>query len=241
LIKNVTALHDLEVAQKSAIADIFGLHRNSLVAPTLALADTPFMSVRKECLQHSRIIRLSQIFDSADWTDHALPYVSAGLGLPHPSTLLKFSSRSELLEELHFEPRRQRFTSLFNGYVTVECLRSIVAREIPWCESRMLLLWLFRKLNSFQLRPACRLCGSAPITQLHVATCGAIPLRLLNDPILMGAASSVDSSRLPVESVAQHLDSLEPFHHRRFIHRLSSVIFDAVIAVYGTRADLLAI
>ena len=194
------------------------------------------MSVRRECLQHSRINRLSQIFDSADWTDHALPYVSAGLGLPHPSTFLKFSSGAELLEELHFELRRQRFTSL--GHVTVECFRSIVARDIPWCESRMLLLWLLRKFNSLRLRPACRICGSAPFTQLHVATCGAIPLRLLNDPILMGSASSVDSSRLPVESVAQHLDLQEPFHHRRFIHRLSSVIFDAVIAVYGTRADL---
>ena len=53
---------------------------------------------------------------------------------------------------------------------------------------------------------ACRICDSAPITQLHVAACGLS----LNEPILMDAASPVDSSRLLVKSVTQQLDSLEP-------------------------------
>jgi hypothetical protein len=99
------SLHDLEVAQKSSIATLFRVNINSLVALTLALADVSSMAVRKECLQLSRLHSLSNVFDSIEWTDHALPYVSASLALPHPSTLIKFSSRAELLEELHFEPR----------------------------------------------------------------------------------------------------------------------------------------
>jgi hypothetical protein len=65
----------------------------------------------------------------------------------------------------------------------------------------------------------------APTTQLNVATCGSIPLQVLTEPILRNAASA-------------HLASLEPIDHRRFIHRLSCIIYNAVTAMYGTRVTI---
>jgi hypothetical protein len=47
------------------------------------------------------------------------------------------------------------------------------ASEIPCSEFPMLILWLLRKFNSFHIK----ICGSPPITQLHVETCGAVPLQ----------------------------------------------------------------
>lgn len=78
LIKTSAALHNLEVAQKSSIASLFGININSLVAPTLALAYVPNMAVRKECLQLSRLHNLFHVFDSLEWTDHALPPINIG-------------------------------------------------------------------------------------------------------------------------------------------------------------------
>jgi hypothetical protein len=46
-------------------------------------------------------------------------------------------------------------------------------------------------------------------------------------------ASAVASSRFPEESVVQHLASLEPIDHRRFIHRFFCIIYNAVTAVYA--------
>ena len=213
LIRSQSALNALEVAQKSAICTIFGLHINSLTVPTLALADVPSMTVRRACLTHDRLKRLQHTFDSDDWMAHALPFVSVGLGLPPPSSSLIYSCRSELLEALHFEPRRLRFASLFGNLITFDCFRLLLAHHIPWSESRMLLLWIFRKFNSFNpLRP-CRVCGSAPISQFHVAICGSILSRMSGIPRLAPLCHVALGSNMPIEVVVSSLESSDPTTH----------------------------
>ena len=133
------------------------------------------MRTRRECLLHSRMERLIRIFDSPNSAEHALAYVHVGLGrpppvLPHPD----LSGRAEIIEHFSSEPRARYITNFYEHTCSVKGLHFLMSTNIPWSESRMLVLWMLRKFDCFESsRPReCLACQQRINRQEHVSFAG---------------------------------------------------------------------
>jgi hypothetical protein len=231
ITRNKLNLASLEKAQKQALCRILGLHKNSHSVTTLAVTCCPDMSVRRACLDLSRQKRLAHIFNLVNHCDFALPYVSIGLNEPLP--VLPVITRSELLESIHFDPLRAAIISRFHNTISMSDLLLPLSHDIPWRDSRMLVLWLFRKFDCFDKSRLCHVCSSPIRTQTHVSFCGAINAQLVHDLRFPSLPAELPTSILPVELTLAHISAFTPIQRHSLIRAISEIILNAVNSVFG--------
>ena len=235
------SMETIEKAQRLALRGILGVHSNSNSEVVLALTNCPSMRTRRECLLHSRMERLIRIFDSPNSAEHALAYVHVGLGrpppvLPHPD----LSGRAEIIEHFSSEPRARYITNFYEHTCSVKGLHLLMSTNIPWSESRMLVLWMLRKFDCFESsRPReCLVCQQRINRQEHVSFCGGIIEHLRRDHRIPHLPTDVETSTRPIESTLAHFEELDCFTARPVIHALASSILAAVTSAFGTNFRL---
>ena len=222
----------LEQAQKQALCKILGIHKNSHNVTTLAMSCCPPMIVRRACLDLNRQARIFSIFTSPDRLNHSLQFISAGILEPPP--VPPSTTRAELIEDLHLSPLRVAVGSRFQSTLSPAGLEIPFAPEIPWSESRMLVLWLLRKFDCFNASRLCQVCSLPIRNQLHVSSCGNIPQALLLDPRIQPLIpEGANITSLPVESIIGFAELLAQSSYRPTVKALSEAILSAVSSVFG--------
>jgi len=231
------SFENLEVAQRQALRGILGVHSNSNVEVVLALSNCPSMRTRRECLHHNRMARLIRIHESTGSDEHALCHIRNGLVLPPPSLPHpNLPGHAEIVEHFCSEPRARYIARHFGQTCSVKGLQLPMSSNIPWSESRMLILWLLRKFDCFPRSTPrfCLICQNRLHHQEHVSFCGGIISRLRSDPRIPHLPVDIENSDRPIEYTLALIEDMDCHSARPAIHALASSILAAVTVVFGS-------
>ena len=234
LIKKSKAnLKLLEVAQKKVLCRILGVAKNSHNVTVSAITMCPPMAVRQASLGTTRHLRFSLLMQSPTKLDYALPYVLIGLCEPLPTAPTPFTTKKDLLEALFHTPMKVEIDARFAKNLSLESLRSVFNTSAPG-DSRMLLLWIFRKFKCFNAARKCRMCGTPIRNQDHVSFCGSLPMLLAGDIRLPQLPEGTLKTPHTVEKHLMTIESAPRLSKQRAMKVISEHILAAVISVFGS-------